>query len=218
MLRDVAGELLGVELTRGDHEVVDRLLGLEPEHDRRVAELEVQVEQQRALLLELREAGGEVRRGDGLAGAALGREHGDDPAVTCLPALGREPATGVRGLAEREDDVLGQLRKQQDVGDAVGVEGLVEQRRRLAGGEDDDRRARVLADHRDLVGRQGRRAGAVHDHLEVAAGERRRGLGHVLAPADEVDLDMRRERFAQAIEAFAGARHVDANGLALSVG
>ena len=44
MLGDIPGELLGVELAGRDHEVVDRLLGLEPEHDRRVSELEVEVE------------------------------------------------------------------------------------------------------------------------------------------------------------------------------
>ena len=64
---DVAAELLLVELAGRGDEVVDRLLRLEPEHDRGVAELEVEVEQERALAVVLRERGGEVRRGDRLA-------------------------------------------------------------------------------------------------------------------------------------------------------
>ena len=113
----VAGQLLGVELARRGDEVVDRLVRLDPEHDRRVAELEVEVEQQRSLAPVLGERGAEVRRGDGLAGAALRREHGHEPAV---PALGaRQPLAHVAGLADREDDVVGELRQQQDVGDVV---------------------------------------------------------------------------------------------------
>ena len=165
MLGDVTRELLGIELARSDHEVVDRLLGLDAEHDRRVPELEIQVEQQRPLPLVLRERGGEVGRGHGLARASLGREHGDDPPLTGVSALGGEPAAGVARLAEREDDVLGQLRQQQDVGDSFGVERLVEQGRRLARGEDHDRRAGVLADRGDLTGRERGRAGCVHDDL-----------------------------------------------------
>ena len=98
----VAGELLGVELARGDDEVVDRLLRLEPEHDRGVPELEVEVEQERALLLVLREAGGQVRRGHRLAGPALRREDRDDAAATGVRAFGDEPAArGCGPCAER---------------------------------------------------------------------------------------------------------------------
>ena len=136
---DVARELLRVELARGDDQVVDRLRRLEPEHDRGVAELEVEIEQERPAALVLRERRREVRGRDGLARAALRREHGDDPAVAGRAALGLEPAAGVTGLAEREDDVLGQLRQQQDIGDAFGIECLLEQGRGLARGENDDR-------------------------------------------------------------------------------
>ena len=38
------------------------------------------------------------------------------------------------GLPDGEDDAVGQLRQQHDVGD-VGVEGLLEERGRLAGGD-----------------------------------------------------------------------------------
>ena len=62
----------------------------------------------------------------------------------------------MRGLADREDDVVRQLREQEDVGD-VRVERLLEEGRRLAGREDDDRRLRVLPDLRDLVLRERRR-------------------------------------------------------------
>ena len=60
MLGRVAGQLLGVQLARRDDEVVDRLLGLEPEHDRRVAELQVEVEEQRLLLVVPGQSRGQV--------------------------------------------------------------------------------------------------------------------------------------------------------------
>ena len=79
--------------------------------------------------------------------------------------------TRVARLADREDDVLGQLRKEQHVGD-VGVERLFEQSRGLARGDEDDRRLRVLADRRDLVGGQRRAARGVQHSLEMSAGQR----------------------------------------------
>src|SRR6185437_1652021 len=75
--RRVAGQLLGIELARSRDEILNRLLRLEAEHDRRVAELEIQVEEQRLLALVLGERGREVRRGHGLARPALRREDGD---------------------------------------------------------------------------------------------------------------------------------------------
>src|SRR5207244_1662458 len=87
-------------------QVVDRLLGLDAEHDRGVPELEVQVEQQRLPLLELRQGTGEVRGRDRLARPALGREDRED-----LPApatAGRVDLTRRVGrLANREDDASG---------------------------------------------------------------------------------------------------------------
>ena len=47
-------------------------------------------------------------------------------------AFADQTAAGVARLPEREDDVVGQLRQQQDVGDAVGVQCLFEQGGRLA--------------------------------------------------------------------------------------
>ena len=85
-------------------------------------------------------------------------------------------------LADREDDVLRQLREEQDVGD-VGVECVLEQRGRLTGGEQDDRCLRVLADRGELVGRQLGAAGCVQHGAEVAAGERAGALRYGLAVA-----------------------------------
>src|SRR4029450_6788321 len=96
--RRVARELLGVELTWSRHEVLDRLLRLDPEHDRRVPELQVEVEEQRLLARVLREADGQVRRRDGLARPALRREDGEHPAVATRASASAAP-TGVARLA-----------------------------------------------------------------------------------------------------------------------
>src|SRR4249920_1678852 len=69
---DVSRQSVGVELATCHDEVIDRLLGLDAHHDGRVAELEIQVEEQRAPLLLARKDDREVRGQDGLAGAALG--------------------------------------------------------------------------------------------------------------------------------------------------
>jgi hypothetical protein len=111
---DVAGELLRVELARSDDQVVDRLLGLDPEHDRGVAELEVEVEQERLLALVLRSRRRRVRGDARLPRPAFRREDGDDPAPA-TPAGLRLPARTSR-LADREDDVLGHLREEEHVG------------------------------------------------------------------------------------------------------
>ena len=58
VLGRVTGQLLGVELTRGDDQVIDRLLGLDAEHDRGVPELQVEVEKQCLAPLELRAGSG----------------------------------------------------------------------------------------------------------------------------------------------------------------
>ncbi len=82
-------QLLGVELARSRDHVVQRLFRLEAEHDRHVAELDVQVEQQHALALDVAQVGGEVRRRDRLSGSALGREDRQDP-----PAHSARPRRG----------------------------------------------------------------------------------------------------------------------------
>ena len=98
MLGDVAGELLDVELTRREHQVVDRLLRLDAHHDRGVAELQVEVEQQRLPSL-LRESGGEVRGDRRLPRAALRREDRDHATLLAAawpssPAAWRVPPCG----------------------------------------------------------------------------------------------------------------------------
>ena len=100
-----AAIMLGIELSGSRDEVVDRLVRLDPEHDRGVAELEVEVEQERPLAPVLRERGAEVGRGHGLARPALRREHGHDAAL--LAARGSLCTTArVARLADCEDDVL----------------------------------------------------------------------------------------------------------------
>jgi hypothetical protein len=59
----------------------------------------------------------------------------------------------VAHLLQREDGVLRQLREEQDVRH-VGLEGGIEQRRRLHRRDEDHRRPRVLADRRELERRQ----------------------------------------------------------------
>ena len=188
----VAGELLGVELTRRDDEVVDRLLGLEAEHDRRIPELQIEVEEQRPLA------------SSNLAKAAA---RFVEVTVFPVPPLGENtvtmrprrvdvdggPQSRPSGLADGEDDVLGHLREEQDVGD-VRVQRLLEQDRGLARGEQDDRRPRVLADRGDLVDGERRAPRPVEDLLEVPTGEDAGRLGHADARADELDLACRSRR------------------------
>ena len=57
-------------------------------------------------------------------------------------------------------------------------------------------------------------AGRVNDDLEVAAGESGRRLADVLAPADEVELWMGRERVAEPVEPVARTGDVDPDALA----
>src|SRR5947209_19204571 len=105
MLGRVPRQFLRVELAGSDDQVVDRLLGLDAEHDRGVAELEVEVEEQRLAPLVLRTGGGEVRRHDGLARPTLRREYRHDLAVESAAAVAhRMAATAVGRLAAREDD------------------------------------------------------------------------------------------------------------------
>src|SRR5437879_9844135 len=56
----VAGELVGVELSRSVDEVEDRLLRLDSQHDRRVSELEVEIEEERPPSAAFGERRGEV--------------------------------------------------------------------------------------------------------------------------------------------------------------
>src|SRR3954451_6444621 len=113
------------------------------------------------------------------------------------------------GLPNREDDVVGQLRQEQDVGDVV-LQRVLEQLRGAVRGEQDDRRTSVLADRCDLVHRQRRGAGGVQDDLEVPTGQGRCGLRHLWGGADELDLRMVGKRLPEIRQAVAVARHVDA--------
>ena len=209
MLRDVARELVGVELSWSVDEVEDRLLRLDAEHDRGVAELQVEIEQQRAAVSGLRQCGGEVRRDHRLARAALRREDRDDPAF--LPCA-RCRTRCVRRLADREDDVLGQRGQQEHVRH-IRAEGVFEQGGCLAGRDQQERDTRVLADRRDLVRRQRRRARRKQDTVEMAAFERGRRTARLLGVADDLDSRLLRERLAKLLEALAGAGQIDAGCL-----
>ena len=106
-------ELVGVERARRLGEVVDGSLGREPEAERDVPELQVEVDE-RDLLASLREADGEVGRGQRLAGAALGPEDADEPRVLgdqrrLVSLLSREQ------LVHLEAHLLGSRREHHDV-------------------------------------------------------------------------------------------------------
>ena len=115
-------------------------------------------------------------------------------------------AAGVAGLLDREDDVVGQLREQHDVGD-VGVECVLQQARGASGGEQDYRRLRVLANRRHVVRRQSRAARRVQHNLQVSSRQRGGAFEDVVAPAHQLDLGVLRERLAQVREPVANARH-----------
>src|SRR5215211_3553963 len=122
-------------------------------------------------------------------------------------------AAGVARLPNREDDVLGHLRKEKDVR-YVGVERLVQEDGRLAGREEDHRRRRVLADGRKLVVRQRGAARPVEDDLQVPARERRGGIEDAVAPAHDLDLAVAFQGVAKLGEPVTAARDEDAHLLA----
>ena len=112
-------------------------------------------------------------------------------------------------LADREDDVLRQLRQRDEVGDAV-LERLFEQAGAVAGREQDDRRPRVLAHRCQLSRRVVRPTRRVEDRVEVAAGESRSCLLDHLGRSDELELIVGLECLQDLWKPVAGARDVDA--------
>src|SRR5438093_8413622 len=126
--------------------------------------------------------------------------------------LGRDrvAATDMRGLADREDDVLRQLRQREDVGHAC-LERLLQQCSAAARAHHDHRRTSVLADGRQLVGGKLRPACGEEHCLEMATGERRSGLCHRLPLPDELYLILRLERAEDLREAVAGTDREDSD-------
>jgi len=174
-------------------------------------ELQVEVEQERPLLLPARERRREVGGNDRLPRPALRREDRDDAAAVHRRL---ELAACVCRLADREHDVVRELRQQQHVGD-VGGERVLEHRRGLrSGGDEDDRRPGLLADRGYLAGGELGRARGVEHAVEVPAGERGRGLGDVHAGSDDVDLLDVGERAAEGVEAVAGPGEIHTDGVA----
>src|SRR6266542_4085981 len=110
------------------------------------------------------------------------------------------PPTRVGRLADREDDVLDQLREQQDVGD-LGLQRLLEHDRRPAGSDDQNRGARLITNGCELIRRQTRAPGRVEDGVQVAARQGRSSFGDCDACADQLELRMTREGLAQLLEA-----------------
>src|SRR5438034_4111316 len=90
-----------------------------------------------------------VRRRDGLARPTLRREDGHDLAVAAGAGLVM-PSRRMGGLPNRKDHVLDELREQDDVGD-VRIQRLLEQPRRAARSDDQDRGAGVLTNGCELV-------------------------------------------------------------------
>ena len=207
---DVARELLRIELARCDDEVVHRLRRLETEHDRRVPELKVEIEEERALLLLLGEHRGEARGDHGLARAALRREHRHDAtSVRCCLQL----PSRMRGLPDGEDDVVRELRQQQNVGDVHLDRGLEHRSGLRARRNENDGRARVLANGRDIIRREHGVPRCMQDAVEVATGERRRSGADLDARSDGVDLVALRERAAERVETLAVASEVDPDAI-----
>ena len=144
VLDDVAAELLGVEVAGRRGEVVQRPLGpIEAEDDADVAELDVEVEQQRAHV----SLGEPDRQVDGerrLAGAALRRRDHDH-----ARGLGQLARPAACRLAERERDHVGRLREHQNVAEH-GFERLVDEPLAVPDEAEHDRGVRLLAQRSDL--------------------------------------------------------------------
>ena len=214
MLGGVAGELLRVELAGSDDEVEDRLLRLDAEHDRRVPELQVEVEQQRALALALRERGGQVRRDDRLARPALRREHRHEPPSRSTAAARRR--SGVRGLADREHDVLRQLRQQSTSATSASSASS----RSADGSPDATSRigarvcSRIAASSSPASVASAR---AVQDTVEVAPCEGADGRRNLVTRPDDLELRLVREGVAELVEPFARAGHVHPDDVGVSV-
>ena len=98
-------------------------------------------------------------------------------------------------LANCEDDVLDELREQQDVGH-VRLERLLEQPRRAVRRDEENRGAGVLADRGKLVRGQARAPRRVEDGVQVAARQRAGAVIDANTRTDHLDLGVVRERLA----------------------
>ena len=130
-------ELVPVERAARERQVVDRLLGREPESERDVAELEVEVDDHDALADSRR---GRPRgcRGERLAGPALGAEHADERGAIEMPLSVTPPRPRASTFCTAKRICSGRLREGQDVV-GPGLEGSPEEPVRRALAEDDDR-------------------------------------------------------------------------------
>ena len=106
--------------------------------------------------------------------------------------------------------------QRDDVRD-LGVERLRQNAGALAGTQQDHGRARVLADRRVRILRELGPASRVDDCVEVAAGQSRRRLGHLLGHPDELDAAVDAQRIDDLRQALAGAGEVDAQWRAVAV-
>jgi hypothetical protein len=124
-----------VEAVERTHRVDDGVLGGQLEHHGDVAELQVGVDQGDRALGPLRQQHAQVGGHHGLARAALGGEHGDDPTevaavgVEARPTDGGRTAAGDQGLTDAADglvELAGVHRRPQHVADP-GAHGPLEQ-------------------------------------------------------------------------------------------
>ena len=193
-LDEIRLELLRVERAARLREVVDRLVGREPECEADVAELEVEVDDG-DLVARLGEAHRQVARRQRLAGPALRAEHADHrrerrPRSPTARAL----LSGHR-LLEHEADVRRILRQRQDVVGA-GLEDPADEPVRRARRKHDHRPVRALL-HRavDQVERAVRVAGAGDDE-EIGRSllQRRPAVLEAVDDADDLDVGIDGQR------------------------
>ena len=217
---DVAAELVRVELAGGGDEVDDRLRRIDAHHDPDVAELEIEVDQQRAALERARVGAGETGRERRLADAALGREDRDDAALATRAGLRRGLLLRARGVvvehvgaAQREHERLGQLGQDGHVLHAV-CERLLEELRRAARRHDHDRGGAGGLQRVDVLGREAVAAArAVEEDIDLLLAQAVACARSVDGRADHLDGVVRGERLANLRQAGARAGDEDANGV-----
>ena len=170
-------QLVPVERARRLRQVVHGLLRRQPEAERDVAELEVEVDQGDTLAF-LREADREVRRRQGLARPALRPEDADEPRVL-VDERRLGPLLAGHELVDLEADLLRRRREHDDVVRA-GLERAPEEAVRRPVAQHHDVQVRGLAGHRVQEQQRAVRVAGAGDEEQVgdaSAQPRQRLLG-----------------------------------------
>ena len=110
---EVITDLVGVDRACGPSEVVDRLVGTNAERETDVAELKIQVDEDR-LVPRRSQRNGEIGRDQRLARPAL-RPQDADHRSKCDAARNRGAAAPRHRLLERESDPVGFLREGEQI-------------------------------------------------------------------------------------------------------